>query len=64
MSGTDGKIPDKMPFSVLMDAELLKKFRIAALANGLSATKVARILIERYVAEHPVRLEDRTDGDR
>lgn len=56
MDGVEKK--DKMSFSVLMDVDLLKKFRIAALANGESATKVARILIERYVAEHPVRLDD------
>lgn len=59
MKSLDGvEKKDKMSFSVLMDADLLKKFRIAALANGESATKVARTLIERYVAEHPVRLDD------
>lgn len=56
MDGVERK--DKISFSVLMDADLLKKFRIAALANGESATRAARTLIERYVAEHPVRLDD------
>lgn len=59
MKGLDGvERKDKISFSVLMDADLLKKFRIAALANGESATRAARTLIERYVAEHPVRLDD------